>query len=295
MNSYSISDLEEYSGIKAHTIRVWEQRYKALKPHRSHGNTRYYDNSQLRRLLNIVSLLDSDFKTSELCKMSDSKLYELLDKRLSLSISADNAFEYFVSQILVSGIEFDETHFEKLFSSCILRFGLKGTYINVIYPLLIRAGLLWSKNSLSIESEHFISNMIRQKILAAIDSLPPAKSNQNSWLLFLPVNEYHEIGLLFSYYMICHAGKKVIYLGANVPFESIKATVEETKPANLFFFFVHYNRPEESQKYLDLLSRNFKHTKIHFSGNQKLINQLKTGKKLNWIKSIEQLEKEITK
>ena len=295
MNAYSISDLEEYSGIKAHTIRMWEQRYKVLKPHRSDGNTRYYDNSQLKRLLNIVSLLDLDYKTSELCKMSDSSLYELLDKQLSLSISADNAYEYFISQILVSGIEFDEAHFEKLFSSCILRFGLKGTYLNVIYPLLLRAGLLWLKNSLSIGSEHFISNMIRQKILAACDSLPPAKFNQNSWLLFLPVNEYHEIGLLFTYYIIRNAGKKVIYLGANVPFESLKATVEETKPTSLFFFFVHYNKPEESQSYLDLLSRNFKHTKIHLSGNQKLINQLKTGMEINWIKSIEQLEKELIK
>ncbi|MEO8150267.1 MAG: MerR family transcriptional regulator [Bacteroidia bacterium] len=293
MNSYSISDLEEYSGIKAHTIRVWEHRYKALTPNRSDGNTRYYNNEQLRRLLNIVSLMDSDYKTSELCTMSDSSLNELLDKKLSLSISANNAYEYFISQILASGIEFDEAHFEKLFSNCILRFGLKRTYLNVIYPLLIRAGLLWAKNSLSVGSEHFISNLIRQKILSAIDSLPPAKSHQNSWLLFLPVNEFHEIGLLFSYYMIRQAGKKVIYLGANVPFDSLKSIVSETKPSNLFFFFVHYNRPEESQNYLNQLVKNFKNSKIYVSGNQKLISQLKTGKRINWIQSVEQFEKQL--
>lgn len=184
MDSYSISDLEEFSGIKAHTIRVWEQRYNVLKPHRTDGNTRYYDNDQLRRLLNIVSLMGSDFKTSELCTMSDAALNELLDKRLNLSIASDNVYEYFISQILASGIEFDEAYFEKLFSNCILRFGLKGTYINVIYPLLIRAGLLWSKNSLAVGSEHFISNLIRQKISAAIDSLPPAKSHENSYCYF---------------------------------------------------------------------------------------------------------------
>ena len=114
-------------------------------------------------------------------------------------------------------------------------------------------------------------------------------------MLYLPVNEYHEIGLLFSQYMIRDAGKKVIFLGSNVPFEALEATVEETKPTNLFFFFVHYNRPVEAQKYLDLLSDNFKNIKIHFSGNQKLINQLKLGKDLYWIQSIEQLEKELIK
>jgi len=289
--SYSIADLEQYSGIKAHTIRVWEQRYKALKPHRSEGNTRYYDNEQLRRLLNIASLLDSDYRISELCTMSDSSLNELLDKKLEQSISSDNKYEFYISQILTSGIDFDEAHFEKLFSNCILRFGLKSTYINVIYPLLIRAGLLWSKNTLSIGSEHFISNLIRQKLLSAIDTLPPAKSHENSWLLFLPVNEFHEIGILFSYYLIRQAGKKVIYLGANLPFESLKSTINETKPSNLFFFFVHYNRPEESQNYLDQLTNNFKDSKIYVSGNQKLISKLITGKGINWIQSVEQFEK----
>lgn len=293
MDSYSISDLEEYSGIKAHTIRVWEQRYNALKPHRTDGNTRYYDNDQLRRLLNIVSLMGSDFKTSELCTMSDAALNELLDKRLNLSIASDNVYEYFISQILASGIEFDEAYFEKLFSNCILRFGLKGTYINVIYPLLIRAGLLWSKNSLAVGSEHFISNLIRQKISAAIDSLPPAKSHENSWLLFLPSNEFHELSILFSNYLIRQAGKKVIYLGANVPFESLKSTVNETKPSNLFFFFVHYNRPEESQDYLDQLVESFKDTKIFVSGNQKLLSQLKPSEEITWIQSVEQFEKEL--
>jgi methanogenic corrinoid protein MtbC1 len=291
MDSYSISDLEEYSGIKAHTIRIWEQRYKALTPSRSDGNTRYYSNEQLRRLLNIVSLMGSDYKTSELCKMSDAGLNELLEKKLNLSISTDNIDEYFISQILASGIEFNEAHFEKLFSNCILRFGLGKTYLNVIYPTLVRAGLLWAKNSLSVGSEHFISNLIRQKILAAIDSLPPAKSNQNSWLLFLPANEFHEIGILFSYYLIRQAGKKVVYLGANVPFDTLKSTADETKPSNLFFFFVHYTKPEESQNYLNQLVKNFRDAKIYVSGNQKLISQLKTNKGINWIQSVEQFQK----
>ncbi|CAN5574047.1 MerR family transcriptional regulator [soil metagenome] len=290
MNSYSISDLEEYSGIKAHTIRAWEQRYNALKPHRSDGNTRYYDNSQLKRLLNIVSLMDSGYKTSELCTMSDASLNDLLDKRLSLSLVNDKAYEYFISQILASGIEFNEALFEKLFSNCILRFGLKSSYLNVIYPVMIRTGLLWSKDSLSIGSEHFISNLIRQKILSAIDSLPPPKTNENSWLLFLPVNEFHEIGILFTKYLIQQAGYRVIYLGANVPFDSLLSTFVATKPSNIFFFFIRYNRHEESQDYIHKLVENFKDSKIYISGNQKLISQIKPNNSITWIQSVDQLE-----
>ena len=98
---------------------------------------------------------------------------------------------------------------------------------------------------------------------------------------------------MFSNYLIRQAGSKVIYLGANVPFESLQSTVNETKPSNLFFFFVHYNRPEESQKYLDQMVKNFKDSKIYVSGNQKLISQLKTSKEINWIQSVEQFEKEL--
>ena len=135
MNTFSIADLEQYSGIKAHTIRIWEQRYNALKPNRTEGNTRFYDNSQLKRLLNIVSLMDSDYKISEICLMNDKKINELLDERLNLSLDENNIFEYFISQILISGIEYNQDLFDKIFQNCVSKFGLKVTYINVLYPL----------------------------------------------------------------------------------------------------------------------------------------------------------------
>src|SRR5690606_366479 len=120
-------------GIKPHTIRMWEQRYNALKPDRSEGNTRYYDNSQLRRLLNIVSLMESDCKLSELCSMSDEKLFELISRRQHQT--AENEPEtYFVSQLIAAGMSYDEAYFEKMLSHCLLRYGMKGAYIKVIYP-----------------------------------------------------------------------------------------------------------------------------------------------------------------
>ncbi len=293
MNSFSISQLQQFSGIKAHTIRIWEQRYNALQPYRTNGNTRYYDNSQLRRLLNIVSLLQYNFKVSELCSMPDEKLFTLLEQQLKNIPVANEAETYFVSQLLAAGMGFDEAHLEKIFATCLLRFGLNDTYTKVISPLLVRIGILWSNGSIPPAQEHFVSNFLRQKMFTAIDSLPPAKSVLNSWLLFLPENEFHEIGLLFAHYLIRLSGKKVIYLGANVPLDSLKTAVEDILPAHLLFFLVHHDMPADSQKYLDTLSKSFRKTKIHLSGNPKLITQLKTGKGVNWIQSVEVLEKQL--
>ncbi len=292
---FSISDLQQLSGIKAHTIRMWEHRYNALRPHRSEGNTRYYDNSQLRRLLNIVSLMNNDHKVSELCAMPDAEIFKLVEKHSKDTLYIDEFFEHFVSQMIVAGIGYDEPYFEKLFSTCILRFGMKKTYKQVIYPLLMRVGLMWSKDTLPPAQEHFMTNIIRQKLAVAIDALPPPKTLEKTWLLFLPENEFHEIGLLFAHYLIRQAGKKVIYLGSNVPSESLNNAVKETKATHLLFFFVHHNDVEESRQYLSELAKSCKGRHIHVSGNQKLIQQLKTGKDIHWIQTIEQLELEILK
>ena len=247
------SELQQFSGIKAHTIRVWEHRYNALNPTRSEGNTRYYDNTQLRRLLSIVSLMESDYKVSELCSMTDGTLFKLLEEKQKSTSLSDGTNEYFVSQLIAAATSFDETHFEKIFSNCVLRLGMRNTYLKVIYPMLNRIGILWATGTLSPAYEHFSSNIIKQKLFSAIDSLPPAKSSRNSWLLFLPENEFHEIGLLFSHYLIRQAGKKVIYLGSNVPFETLIDAVEKITPGHLLFFLVHHNTPEYSQGYLDSL------------------------------------------
>lgn len=292
MNLFSISQLQDFSGIKAHTIRVWEKRYNALNPTRSKGNTRYYDNKQLRRLLNIVSLLDSDFKVSELCLMTDQMLFKLLEQELKETDIKEGTSEYYITQLIVAATNFDEVHFDKIFSNCILRLGIKNTYTKVIYPFLKRIGLMWATDTISNSCEHFSSNIIKQKLFSAIDSLPPAKSKER-WLLFLPENEFHEIGLLLAFYLIKQAGKKVIYLGGNVPFESLIDTVEQTNPNHLFFFLVRNDNPKDAQDFLNRLKNNFKKTNIHLSGNEKLISQLKIEKKFDWISSVEEFEKQL--
>lgn len=288
MDQFSISQLAQFSGIKPHTIRMWEQRYNALQPQRSEGNTRYYNSAQLRRLLNIVSLIDGDYKVSELCSMSDKKLYDLIVDIQTTPV-ANELDEYFVSQLIAAGMSYNELYFDKTFSHCLLKYGMKDTYIKVIYPMLVRVGLMWSGDCLRPAHEHYISNLVRQKLFTAIDSLPPANSPEDAWLLFLPENEFHEVGLLFAHYLIRSFGKKVICLGSNVPFDSLSTAVKETSAANLLLFLVRTDSTGNIQEYLDELSSKFSRKNIFVSSQKKVSDLLKKQKRISFLNSVEDL------
>jgi len=291
VNLFSISELQQFSGIKAHTIRVWEQRYDALQPDRSEGNTRYYNGKQLRRLLNIVSLVDADHKVSELCKMPDNKLHRLLDAKLSSTTVSDHSHEYFISQIIASAMEFDEAQFDKFFSGAVLRLGLKETYRFILYPALTRLGLLWAQDSLRPAHEHFITSLFRQKILSAIDALPLPAPAKVKWLLFLPEDELHETGLLFANFLIRQAGHKVIYLGTNVPFETLEDAVGKTRPNAFLFFLVRKNDKKNDQDLVSQLSRQFPDKKIYLACEPSRIDGVKRSKNVFALHNVEDLEK----
>lgn len=293
MNSFSISDLQQFSGVKAHTIRIWEQRYNALRPSRSEGNVRYYDDSQLRRLLNIVTLNSAGYKISKIGGLKDEQLFKLLDAELKLQLKTENTEDQLIFQLIAAGVAYDEVYFGKIFSTCLLRYGMKDTYLKIIYPLLIRLGLMWAKNTIPPAQEHYITNIIRQKIFTAIDSLPTIKENAETWILFLPEDEFHEIGLLFAHYTILNLGARSIYLGANVPFECLKAVVKETNGNHLLYFLVHQTTSEKAQASLDQFKTHFKTQQICLAGNAELISSLKLGKQTQWLQSVEQLEKVI--
>ncbi len=296
MNSFTISQLQDYSGIKAHTIRIWEQRYNALQPKRSEGNTRYYDNHQLRRLLNIVSLMNTDHKISQLCAMSDAELNALIDEHYLKQDVSESNLEMYVSQMIAAAFEFNETRFEKLFSNCLLRFGLKDTYILVIYPALVRLGLLWTKDALPPAHEHFIINLIRQKILTAIEALPPAVSSENAWLLFLPEDEFHETGLLIAYFLIRSAGKKVYYLGANVPLSSLQQTIDSIDIRHVLGFLVSKNDKKDAIKAINELCTRNAQIKFHIACNPsslKSTNERPCFEQLNNVEELVSMLKEI--
>ena len=292
MNQFTISQLQQLSGIKAHTIRVWEQRYNALNPNRSDGNTRYYDSQQLRRLLNIVSLLGQDYKVSQLCAMSDEELYVILRGQLAASLVEESG-EYFVSQLIGASVLFDETCFDNIFSDCLHRFGLRNMYLNVIYPMLVRIGLMWGSDAVEPAHEHFVSNLLRRKISASIDVLPSIKSEDETWVLFLPENEFHEIGLLFSHFIIRQAGHKVVYLVANLPLDTLAKSVEQIKPSHLLFFFVHNDLAENAQAYMDQLRKHCPNPKLCVAGKQNMLDGLNLPANTRKILSLPELEDEL--
>lgn len=292
MNQFSISQLAQFSGIKPHTIRIWEQRYNALQPQRSEGNTRYYDGAQLRRLLNIVSLSKSRLKISRLCAMNDDELFNLLQEYY-LTAEEQNDYDYFVNRLVAAGMSYDEDGFTKLFSHCLLRFGLVATYKNIIYPMLNRVGLMWSANSIPPSQEHYITNLIRQKLFTSIDAMASEGEEAAKWLLFLPENEFHEIGLLFAGYLLKSTGNRVIYLGANVPLTSVKDSLEDTGADHLMLFLVHKDLPENISEFLDELSEVGKNKEIFIACSKELAGDFSSRTSFNWIHSVEDLEKEL--
>ena len=293
MNQFSISQLAQFSGVKPHTIRIWEQRYNALQPRRSEGNTRYYDGGQLRRLLNIVSLTKTDYKVSQLCAMKDEELFELLESHYQKATEKDN-YDYFVNLLIAAGIEYDEHGFEKVFSHCLLRFGMEKTYVKIINPLLQKLGLMWCTNSVPPSQEHFLCNLVRQKIFTAIDSLPPTEKNSETWLLFLPENELHEIGLLFSNYFIRSKGKNTIYLGMNLPLSSVEDTLNNIKVDKILLFLVHNNLPENVEEYLQQLNNVGKGKEILVAANEDLARESGVESTVKWLHSVEDLETVLT-
>lgn len=290
--TYTISDLEQLSGIHSHTIRIWEQRYNALQPMRSQGNTRLYDDIQLKRLLNIVSLNQAGLKISKICNLSNLEVEELLSKQYSYQ-SNDELAEFYLTRLIKYGLDFDDTAFSNLIGDCMEILGVSNTYRRVIYPLLVRLGLMWRKDEICPAHEHFISNLIRQKLFTAINTFKLESKNPETWLLFLPEDEDHDIGLIFANYMLKLHHKNVIYLGSKVPFDSIKAVFSTLKVDHVLLFMVRSRLEEAVQKYIEKLSEVCKSAKIHLAGNSSVIEKLKEIDHIDCIKTLEDFEKSI--
>ncbi|EDM36683.1 transcriptional regulator, MerR family protein [Pedobacter sp. BAL39] len=292
---YSISDLEQLSGVQTHTIRMWERRYQALEPMRSPGNTRFYDDAHLRRLLNIVSLSKSGMKISLICALSDHEMDLLLQQEMENTVSADPQYEYYISKLLNLGLAYNELKFSALLSTCVDNHGMGSTYQQVIYPLLVRLGLMWRRDHICAAQEHFLSNLIRQQLYVAIHTLPLAKQADSCWLLFLPEDEDHDLGLLFANYLLRSMGQKVIFLGARVPLASVKETMENNNVQHMLFFMVRQRPVPDANTYLEQLGTTFNYANIHLAGNANLIADLELRNRINWIQSIAGFEEVINK
>ena len=279
MGSYQIIQLEQLSGIKAHTLRIWEKRYKILKPHRTSTNIRFYDDDHVRKLLNIATLLTKGYKISFLASLTEKEVYELIQK-FDQEKNVDHITDKLINDLISAMLDFNETIFEKIFLSAIKRMGLFETMTKVVYPFLHKTGLMWSINETIPIQEHFASSIILRKLMNAIDQLPfPTKKNKKI-ILFLPPDELHEIGLLFSNYLLRANGYQTIYLGPHVPYENIQQAIKHTHPSHLLTFFISRKNEEKIKKELKKILQVNKKIKILVNGYPEIVDSISSLKNI---------------
>jgi MerR family transcriptional regulator, light-induced transcriptional regulator len=262
---YSINDLEKITGIKAHTIRIWEKRYNVVSPERTDTNIRFYNDEDLKKLLNISSLNKHGIKISEIVKMSKSQLCE---KIMEIS-NRSNDYDSYINNLVISMIEIDEDKFEKVLSSAIIKMGFEKTITHIVYAFLNKVGILWQVGTINPAQEHFITNLIRQKIIIAIEGQDISlRTDASTFLLFLPENELHELGLLFFSYLIKKKGHKVIYLGQSVPMKDILEVLSLRKVDYIVTYFVTAVESKNVPEYLRIISEGSNNKPIIIAGQQ---------------------------
>lgn len=233
MSVYTMAQIVALTGVKAHTLRKWETRYNFLEPERTDTNIRYYSDKQLKKLMNIGILTRNGYRISKIDKMSDEEIHKHIATTLIESSEEDD-----ISALIISALEMDEVTFDSILKEQIVKRGLLQTTTQIIYPFLNQIGVLWGINKVMPAQEHFVSNLIKKKMFAAIDALPYPKVNAPVILMFLTENEHHEIGLLLAYYMARDLGWKVYYLGQNVPTENIQQVIDIVKPNAMLSMFI---------------------------------------------------------
>jgi len=262
MNAFTIKDIENLTGVKAHTIRIWEQRYNFLKPQRTETNIRYYSNDELKAILNITLLNKYGFKISHINKMDLSEINHKL-----LTISHKQAQQELILNRLISCmIDLDMDLFEDLLNEQIDIHGLDNVMNEIVFPFLEKIGILWVTNNINPAREHLVTNIIRQKLLVSIDTMVTNMKSEKTALLFLPEGEYHELGLLYLYYLLKSRGVKVWYLGADVPLPDLDFIVKVKKPD---YVYTHLTAPSHNfnvERFLNDLHSKIADTPVLVSG-----------------------------
>ena len=264
MAVYSIKDLEKLSGIKAHTIRIWERRYSVIEPMRSDTNIRKYTDDDLKRILNISILNQNGFKISKIANLDN---HQLKEKVIDLCLDHGNV-NVQIESLMVSMLELNESKFNSVLTTSIIKRGFENTVEEILFPFLDRIGVLWQAGTINPAQEHFMSNLIRQKIIVAIDNEMVSEQKNKRITFFLAENELHEIGLLFYSLLARKEGFSVIYLGMSVPFEDLIGVNQVQKADAFFTSFVSPPSKVEIEEVLKAYKREFPDTPFLVTGLQ---------------------------
>jgi len=289
--AFSIRDLENLSGIKAHTIRIWEKRYDLLSPERTNTNIRTYSLSSLQKLLNIALLNNNGYKISRIAKIPEGdiplKVREIVANK-SMKNHVLNAFK-------LSMINFDQTLFSNTYNGLLAENSFREIFNEYFIPLLNELGLLWQTDTISPAHEHFISALIKQKILVNIEKLQinePTKKDK-TFVLFLPEGEIHDIGLLYINYEIVLRGYKSVYLGQSIPLNNLLELLKYQDNICFLSYFTVAPTQEKVRKYINAfceLIKDYKNPGLWIIGKQIIhVDQTKLPKYIKSFTSIKEL------
>jgi len=257
-NTFTIQDLEILTGIKAHTIRIWEKRYDLLNPTRLNRNIRMYDLKDLQKILNVSLLYNNNYKISKIAKYTESQLAEET-KSFALHKFSNN---YEINSLVIGMYTFDENLFQEIYTQQIKKTSFKDIFAHTYIPLLNHMGLLWQTDSIKPAHEHFISNLIYQKIALNIAALPVIESKTDHVnILFLPFGEIHDLGLMFLNYSLKLRGEKVIYLGKSIPFDNLFYLNSQVKNCTWINYFMLDRPVEEKIGFLNNVEKLLAHTR----------------------------------
>jgi DNA-binding transcriptional MerR regulator len=286
MSTFSIKDLEHLSGIKAHTIRIWEQRYELINPKRTDTNIRYYDDKDLKLILNVSLLKDNGFKISKIAEMNEGEM-----QREVLNLTETNlSYPDQIHALTISMVDMDEDRFEKIMSNNILKLGFEKTMLNIIYPFLTKIGILWQTGAINPAQEHFITNLVRQKLIVAIDNQYVSNpTDAKKYLLYLPEGELHEMSLLFADYIVRSRQNKSIYLGQSLPMKDVESVYEMHNPDYIVSVFTSVIGPSQIQRYVNTLGEKFAEAQILLSGFQVIGQDLELPKNVIIFSRVDEL------
>lgn len=266
MQEFSIKDLESFTGIKAHTIRIWEQRYGLLAPDRSDTNIRKYTDKDLKFLLNVSLLTNLGYKISQIAQMSEDQMRETVSRHAA----SQQPEQHFLHMLKISMLNYDEKLFNEVIDLNIKELGLEKTYIEIIIPFMRQIGYLWQANAICPAQEHFISGMVRQKIFSQIDQLGIIPQlNGKPVVLYLPELEIHEISLIMLHYLLKLRGYRSIFLGQSVPFEDLMQVYQRLGEVHFVSIFTTNPSTVLIQDYLKKIDKHFAESgcTFHLTGN----------------------------
>jgi hypothetical protein len=294
-NVFTIKDLENLSGIKAHTIRIWEKRYAVLEPMRTDTNIRYYDTHSLQKLLNISTLHSFGYKISVIAKLPPEKIPVLVKEILSNKSLASHV----VNNFKLAMMNFDQPLFFTTYSSLLSEKSFREIFHEFFLPLLEEIGYLWQTDTITPAHEHFMSTLIKQKIASNTERLqlePPTKTDR-VFVLYLPENEIHEIGLMFLNYELLLNGYKTVYIGESVDIKCVKDVKNYFDNITFIAYITAQPAAEDINRYVKEIKKevlNDSHTQLYLFGrNTQFVNPSLLNDSITAFKSIKEFSERL--